>query len=587
MKEYLHEIDIIKRHIGINMLCRHIEKSFEEFINKKPENDQEDAVIRLLKQYKESSTSGNREARNIIKSHIKTGLLTAFTIYKTDEEDNIVETVLYEGVKLEEAYGLIDSIIPFNQPELLSAEEKFSILLHVNKQIEANGRDGAFGRLLQKYPIYEKHRITEDYESKRYEYDETDIYGIFKSEKIEISFNDKLEIIVQKIYEKLFGLMCLDVLAYADVNEVGFSNNGEYIYCWCDKKIWLSFLRMDEQEARVVQDRAISFDKSVGQLDRNNPERLCHRADGARITVTQPPYFSARNLCIRIFNKSGAAYRELEHSRKLRVITTALVKAGESICIQGALGTGKTTKMEAMFEILDDALHIGTIEDYFEQQIMRKYPQKRIVEAQAVNNKSLMDAVKTLLRMSVDVADLGEVRDGNALFAFIQLVQSVSVSAWFTTHIVNPDTTVPRLKNMLMGTGRYLTEQSAVMDIVNYINIIFQHENINGSRVISKIVEIVPVSLYSSSDCRQIDDIKDYAEVQRLFYLQQIKSYPSNMYRLNTIFDASDGNARFVNYPSDRMMAKVKGNQEAKAYMDRLIKEIDEDIKNGNGRDDI
>ncbi len=583
MKKHLLDIQVIKKYLAIQSLCLHIEKGFEDFINKKPEGRQEEKIISLLKRYKESSTSGNPEARNIIKSHIRTGLLSSFDIYKQNEEGKLIDDILFQNIKIEEENGLADLIISFNNADELSDYEKFIIILYANKKIEDKNRDSAFGKLITKYKYYEKSRSTSEYISTRYEYNSKDICRIYNEEKISLTFTDKIEIIVQIIYEKLFGLMCLDVLAYSDVNEVGFSNDGKYVYCWCNIKIWLSFMKLTEDEARAVQDRAISFDKSVGQLDRNNPEKLCHRADGARITVTQPPYFSSRNLCIRIFNKSNASYNDLESCEKMRILTTALIKSGESICLQGSLGTGKTTKMETMFEILDDYLHIGTIEDYFEQHIMQKYHNKRIVEAQAVNNKSLIDAVKTMLRMSVDVADLGEVRDGSALFAFIQLVQSVSIAAWFTTHIVNPETTVPRLKNILMGTGRYLTEQAAVMDIIHYINIIFQHEIIDGKRVISKVVEIVPLVSSSFQLNMELNINSDLEDLKKLYYLQQIQSNPLNMYKLNTIAEYKNGIVSFVNFPSSRMLQKAENNLKSKHYMDRLVEAITLDINSKEG----
>jgi hypothetical protein len=177
--------------------------------------------------------------------------------------------------------------------------------------------------------------------------------------------------------------------------------------------------------------------------------------------------------------------------------------------------------------------------------------------------------------MSVDVANIGEVRDGNALFAFIQLVQSVSVAAWFTTHITNPETTVPRLKNMLIGTGRYFSEQSAVMDIVHYINMIFQHEIINGRIMITKVVEIIPL-VSTSSDCDY--NMEDESEqLEKLFYIQQIQSNPYNMFRLNTILHRVDGTARFVNYPSRRMLDKARKTSESWKYVKNLISLIEAD----------
>lgn len=565
----------LKEHLIIDSLHLHMEKFISNYINSEPAEEQERRIVSLLKEYKEKSTSGLPEAREIIKSHIKNCLLTGFDIFMESLEGGLEDTTLFEGVKIEEGNGLIDCIMPFNDPDNLTSREKFEIILYKNHVTEANGRDGALKAITVRYPFCEKVREAKGYSSRRYEYDDRDIDNIYKYESYQLTFTDKLEVITQRLYEEIFGLKHIDILAYSDINEVGFSNNGQYVYCWCGVKIWLSFIRINESDARVIQDRAISFEKHCPQLDVSHPEILCHRGDGARITVTQKPYFSARNLCIRVFNQKSTEFGDLIGEDKLRILITALVKAGESICLQGGLGSGKTTTMSAMYELLDDFLHIGTVEDYFEQHVMEKYPSKRIVEGQAINGKSLLDVVKTMLRMSVDVANVGEVRDGEALFAFIQLVQSVSIAAWFTTHITNPETTVPRLKNMLTGTGRYFTEQSAVMDITHYINMIFQHEIIDGKVMITRVVEIVPLVASSCEHAYGMDT--DQEKLQKLYFIQQLQSNPYNMFSLNTIMERSGGAVRFVNFPSKRLIEKARGRIGAWGYMEKLLSLIEQD----------
>jgi Flp pilus assembly CpaF family ATPase len=301
--------------------------------------------------------------------------------------------------------------------------------------------------------------------------------------------------------------------------------------------------------------------------------------------VTQQPYSSARNLCIRIFNQRHAGIEQLIPNEDVLTAVTALVKSGASICMQGSLGTGKTTTMSALYELLDDNLHVGIVEDFFEQHIMRKYPQKRIVELKGLHNKTLDDAVKTILRSSVDVADLGEVRSGEALHNVLQLIQSVSLSAWFTVHVANPETTIPRFKNMLLGTGRYQTEQSAVMDISNYINVIFQHNIISGKRVITEIVEIVPTISTTFEHSFDLNLETDVEDLRKLYYIQQIQNNPYNMYRLNRIMDARDGVPKFLNYPSERLQNKAKADRDSWDYMERLIALVDHSKNKGKAAD--
>lgn len=575
--------------LDIDMFSRQVEKNFESFIMIQTENEQLKKVISILKKFKDSSTSGNPEDRNILKAHIKTDLLTAICIYQTNEDGDLSDKVLCRDFKLDEKNGFIDYILPFQQSEKLTSEEKFIIILYLNQHSNM-GRSQAFKMLLKKYDIFSKSRTESKgswvYTSNRYEYDKQDIDFIYDAElkNKSLSFADKVEIVVQLIYQKLFGLFFLDVLAYSDVNEIGFAHDGEYIYCWCEVKIWLSFLKLTKEEARIIQDRAISFDKSAGQLDESSPEKLCYRGDLARITVTQQPYSSARNMCTRIFNQRHLGIKELIPKEEVLTAVTALVRSGASICMQGSLGTGKTTTMSALFELLDDSLHIGVVEDFFEQHIMQKYPFKRIVELRSLRGKSLEDAVKTILRLSVDVADLGEVRSGDALYSVLQLIQSVSMSAWFTAHVANPETTVPRFKNLLLGTGRYHTEQSAVMDIIHYINLIFQHSIVNGNRVITEIVEVVPMVSNAFEYGFDLNLQTEDAILHKLYYIQQIQSNPSNMYRLNRIMDLRDGIPRFLNIPSENILKRARRDAVAWGYMEKLIALVEAHRKNEGGR---
>ncbi len=566
----------LSKYLDIHILCKQIEHNFEAFLLMQPENEQMKKIIHILKVYKDSSTSGNPEDRNVLKAHIKTMLLTGFHIYELYEDGGLGEQPIFKSVRIEEGNGTINHILPFDNPAQLTAEEKFLIVLYLNEESEQR-QSQAFKNLLRKYDIYIKKREDSKgnwrYVSGRYEYSLEDLDSMFSAElqRKRLSFSDKLEIIAQLIYQRLFGLLLLDVLAYSDVNEVGFGNDGKYIYCWSDIKVWLSFLELSKEEARMVQDRAISFDSNSGQLDESSPEKLCYRGDLARITVTQEPYSSARNLCTRIFNQRHLGIKELIPQEEVLTAITALVRSGASICMQGSLGTGKTTTMSALFELLDDSLHIGIVEDFFEQHIMQKYRNKRIVELKSLYNKSLEDAVKTILRLSVDVADLGEVRSGEALYSALQLIQSVSMAAWFTAHVANPETTIPRFKNMLLGTGRYQTEQSAVADIVNYVNLIFQHNIVDGRRVITEIVEVVPMVSTSFDYDFSLDLSTDKELLEKLYFIQQIQSNPSNMYRLNRIMDARDGVPRFVNPPSEHILKKARGNPAAWSYMESFL----------------
>lgn len=555
--------------LDIENIEKNIEKNIEDKLNKIYVNEEDINKVHILGNTINKAISGDLVSRNTVVLYIKNMLLKDFYIYKMDSDKKLLEYVLGSKSITKDN---IDYIIHFDNKNRLSYRDKFEIVLH--KYVELHG-DNAFIELKKKYSYvyveYEKY-----YRNIRYEYNKEDIDKMYDNEISSLTFDKKIDIVSYRIYADLYGLSELDMLSVLNVNEVGISGN--FVYCWSDNKIRLNFFEMSNKKIELIQNKAIQFDSSSKQLDSSNPEVLTHRINDSRVTVLQEPYSTDRHIAIRIFNQKKSSVDDLYNVSKQKKLITMLVKNGESIVFQGGLGTGKTTTMSTLLGILDDTCHIGTIEDYFEQHNRKKYDDKRIVELQKTDSKSLFDAVKTLLRMSIDVADVGEIRDGEALFSFIQLLQSVSVGAWCTTHIVNPETTVSRLKNMLMSTGLYSTEKSAVRDIVNYINCIFQHEIINGSRVISKIVEIVPIEddLYNE----EISINLSYQDLKKKYMYQKLRNDPNNIYKLNYIMSYDDkGKLNFNNYPSMRMIRKANKNPDVMNYMKEIICMIFDETK--------
>lgn len=575
MKKKLISKASVYKYLDIPHLTKLVDKSISEFISAVHVNAQDEKVALKVREYIKRATSGEVKNKYLIQEHIKIMLLkTGIDIYEIEDE-HVTENLLERSFVLHEALEEVNLIIPFNRPEDMTVLEKFEIILYKYKNINEQGYDEAFKRLVEKYSPLKT--ITETWGTNTWnEYTAEDIKQIYEAEKIQLTFDEKVDIIVKTIYQQLYGLREIDTLAYCDLNEVGISADGQYVYAWCGEKIRLGFINISAEELRLIQERSTSFDERVGQLDDNNPEVLCHRADNARVTAVQKPFFSTRNLCIRIFNNSSRTFHELYQDDKKRVLVTALAKAGEVISLQGVLGGGKTTTMKSMLGLLDDDLHIGTIEDNFEQHNLTQYPNKRIVEAQITSSKDLMDGIKALLRMSIDVASLGEARDGEAVYAFIQLAQTIGLSAWFTTHVTSPEDTVPRLKNLLMCTGKYHSEQAAISDIVQYINVIFQHSVENGQRDIKDIVEIVPLVSKSSKINYNLEDSTE--QLQKLALIQQIQQNPLNMYYLNPLLTVENGVNKFLNYPTERLVNKGLSNPKSKPHMEKLLTYIERDL---------
>lgn len=561
------ETSFDSRILNIKNVTEIVRGKISEFVEQ-PETGSEE-LAETIAAYCKHATNGNlRERANFI-AFIKTILLKELPLSADF------------SLRLAEEQEFIDCILPFSNAALLSARDKFEILLFLyNKGTDAADYHQGFRRFRQKNSYIHSVGVTKKGKPKKlwYEYSEKQIHDAYRLEKPELTFSEKLDILAQRIYADAYGLGCIDILAHSNVNEIGLSNDGSYIYCWDGDKIHLSFFSLSEPEMMVIQNRSISFDNKIGQLCAGTPEVCCYRADNARITAMQPPFSSSRNLYIRIFNQSARGFDDIFQDETEKLLIQFLVKSGAKIILQGPLGSGKTTTMQVLLELLGDSLHIGTVEDYFEQHNAVKYKNKRITELQMLPGKSLLDTAMSLFRTSVDVASVGEARDGEAVFTFLQLAQAINQSAFFTCHVATPEDTVPRLKNMLTSTGIYSSEQSAVADIVNYINIIFQHGIDGRERRITKIVEIVPQ--IEKASCMALSAELAEEDLKRLALLKQIQQDTAYMYRLNPLMEYEHGRYRLKNLPSRRFLEKARENAEAIDCLEQLLKRQDEQCQN-------
>lgn len=527
---------------------------------------------KIVKEQITASTSGDGESRNIVKNQINTMISSHLNIYHQKE-------IIGEFRITNEN---IDNCFDFgSKPSYSNSEKLLFVLMFFNRSFgypEQRDYGNVFSSIVQEIGIenFKKVRSTDYYDAIRYEFDLSNLNFLFNlcHDKMigmdKITFEDKKDYLVQMIYQENYGLFDVDLLAYMDINEVIISQDGNFISVWDNYKFHLSFLKLSKNELSMCQERATSsladFSKS-SPISVSNPYVTGHRADHARVTASQPPFSTMRNLHIRLFNKDSETVETLLKSPLMISLVVAAIKSGMSIIFQGGLGVGKTTLMKAVFEIIDDHLHVGMVEGAFEQFLTAKYDDKRIVELQVTESKTIHDCVQSLLRMSVDIADLGEALSGDEVRAFIDLRRAVSISAFLTAQVVSPKETVNRLKNMLMSTGVYNTEASAVTDIVNSINLIFQHGIVDGKRVITEVAELIPTPVYDKS-IEALDTISS-KQLMNLYLKNEILKNPQNLYHINTLIRYENGEYRVVGNP--KLMSKFAEAANATQYLERYM----------------
>jgi len=144
---------------------------------------------------------------------------------------------------------------------------------------------------------------------------------------------------------------------------------------------------------------------------------------GERVNVAVPPACAKIALTIRLFPAETMNFDALEKfgsvDRNLRQMLESLVAARKSLLIAGGTGSGKTSLLNALSQVIAQDERIVTIEDSRELQIQQpNWVAMETVEpfTQDGPRVTIGDLVKNALRQTPDRIVVGEVRGEEALF---------------------------------------------------------------------------------------------------------------------------------------------------------------------------
>lgn len=176
-------------------------------------------------------------------------------------------------------------------------------------------------------------------------------------------------------------------------------------------------------------------------------------ASGARVHIAHGDLARGGHLLVNIRKFTGLAFHRLDqlvHTGMLDAAVarflTAAIKARCSIVFAGAPGSGKTTLLSCCTAELDPTLRVVTAEEVFELDI----PVANVAQLQTRSARSdraeidLRRLVAGFLRMSPDVAIVGEVRDREALPLLLTL--SSGVKGYTTIHAGSARQALTRLR---------------------------------------------------------------------------------------------------------------------------------------------
>ena len=126
----------------------------------------------------------------------------------------LIYDILYREYGVDETN--ISKAIPFDVPSLLTSKDKFDIILYMYKNEFGNE---ALTNIINKYNLADL-RYIKGNEKPCYVITEEDIDKIFEKENFILTYDDKLKVLVQRIYESYKGYSIIDEIREMNIDGV-------------------------------------------------------------------------------------------------------------------------------------------------------------------------------------------------------------------------------------------------------------------------------------------------------------------------------------------------------------------------------
>ena len=501
---------------------------------------------------------------------------------------------------LAKEYGVneanISNSIPFDMPSLLTSQDKFDILIYVYKK--EFGYE-ALTQLIKRYNLATL-KYLEGETKPSYVITDDEIDQIFEKEKIILSFQDKLEILVQRIYQHYKGYSSIDEIRDMNIDGVsgGVSGlpesflsqvaqtDGDYldqvaehkVPRACDsiwiffqgKSIRLAFLSFgSESELKRVCQNIYKYN-NPGQLSDTNGYKINEMKDGSRVVVVRPSMSETWAFFVRKFDVKRATVEQwtgdMPGNDKVIDLLKFLVKGARITSITGEQVCGKTTLLMGMIENIYETMNLRITETAFELHLRKVYPTRNILSMRETDTISGQECLDVQKKTDGSVNIIGEVATDPVASWMIQSAQVASKFTLFTHHAKTFPDLVTALRNSMLRAGVFKNEKTAEEQVVQVLNFdIHLQKDFRGRRYIERVTECIPVVDKKTYDHDYKGEKTMDGKVQKFFenattYFSKITE--QNLYRYQNVLEYVDGEYQITNKITDKNLAEMRANMD-------------------------
>lgn len=476
-----------------------LDKDFRSLNLNQKETMKRENIKKLIKKCLKKSAEGDEEAKAYIKDYIKEILLHKVML----NEENV------------------EKVIPFDNADKLSGEDKFEILLQL--YYKEYRKDG-LRMFLEKNHLDTAYIITN-----------IDLERAYFKEITYLSFEDKIEIIAQRVYQQYRGFGIIDRLremkldgVSAGISAGNLSGNipGKTVFfeggltakkiedkdkydsgikaeeslldVWIffkGRTIRLDFLRFPSERELIRVCKSIYRHNNPGFLSETRGYLVNDMKDGSRVVVFRPPISVGWAFFVRKHDNITAMdiskVLKEEGSDQVIELLKWMVKGCLSIAITGEMGSGKTTLLKLLIQYIEESYPIRVYEQVYELNLNKAYPKRNILSLRDSPEVSGQDILNVMKKTDGTVLILGEVASHETANYLIEISQ-ISKMTLFSHHAETTQDLISYFKISQLREGGFHKEDLAEYQAANAINIDIHMENKNGHRYISRITEIIP-----------------------------------------------------------------------------------------------
>ena len=537
--------------------------------------------------------------------------------YGDVNDKKYVKELIYD--LLEKEYGVdetnVSRAIPFDIPSLLTPADKFDILLYRYQQ---DFGYEALTEIIKKYNLAVLKYISGETKP-CYVITKEEINHIYEEEKILLGFSDKLNIVVQRIYQHYKGYSSIDEIRDMNIDGVSGGVSGlpesflsqvaqtdsDYLGQVLDHKvpracdsIWIFFqgksIRLEflsfgtESELKRVCQNIYKYN-NPGQLSDTNGYKINEMKDGSRVVVVRPSFSETWAFFVRKFDVKRATLEQLidlPGYEKAISLIKFLVKGARIVAVTGEQGCGKTTMLMAMIENIYETMNIRVQETAFELHLRKIYPTRNILTFRETDTISGQEGLDVQKKTDGSVNIIGEVATDPVASWMIQAAQVASKFTLFTHHAKTFPNLVTALRNSMLRTGVFTNEKTAEEQVVQVLNFnVHLVKDFKGRRYIERITECIPVEEKNeyTFDHRKEKTLEGKIEKfmdNATYYFT--KTTNKELYQYRNILEFIDGQYVITNKITDYNINEMRNNMD-----DADVEEFDKFVEENWGKQTI